>query len=433
MAERQTPSTPINQSIINDDGPRLRYVTPEELMNDMPYWRSREPSLGQRAATHNNQPIAYYNPPLVRNITPYDLMFGQTQMQFPDPPSMSNPNLRRHGDNINFLNSQSNQLAHSIIDLKANLGRYRSTNVAGEGGSGTMHPQMERVTESEVETIKQILKKDDSAASIFRRFKTSSVPRSSDFRFAKEGVGIVATLASVENAEISRILSEFLGSGYMLAIVCNTMKGVKALEEYNSEGNIRCDIGLHGLGSAIGRNINGRFTAIALESLSPFLGGFVPNDPQKKLAIPKPRMPNGECPEGFIDYAVNMIHLDHNHVSFVTAGGHGLRETLFYTLFARAQVYRTRRDMLRAMPCIHEGAVSLDGGLIKKSGMFALGVSNNLDVKFPVTSGKYEVPASLIEAEEMLRKMQWESTKLDEDVKREQQLLVHEANRETFP
>ncbi|OIW02305.1 hypothetical protein TanjilG_11199 [Lupinus angustifolius] len=307
---------------------------------------------------------------------------------------MTNPNLRRHGDNINFLNSQSHQLAHSIIDLKANLGRYRA--MAGEGGSGIMHPQMESVTESEVETIKQILKKDDSAASIYRRFKTSSVSRSSDFRFINEGVGIVATLATVENAEISRILSEYLGSGYMLAIVCNTLKGVEALED-------------------------------------PFLGGFVPNDPQKKLAIPKPRMPNGECPEGFIDYAVNMIHLDHNHVSFVTAGGHGLRETLFYTLFARAQVYRTRMNLLRAMPCIHEGAVSLDGGLIKKTGMFAFGVSNDLDVKFPVIAGKYQVHPSLIEAEEMLRKLQWESTKLDEDMKREQQLLVHEANRETFP
>ncbi|CAL0318047.1 unnamed protein product [Lupinus luteus] len=368
MAERQTPITPINQSI--DDGPQLRYVTPEDLLNDMTYWRSREPSSVQRTTVRNTQPTTYYNAPFVRYVTPYDLMFGQAQMQFPDPPpSMTNPNLRRHGDNINFLNFQSNQLAHSILDLKANLGRYRTTNVAGEGGSGIMHPQMESVTESEVETIKQILKKDDSAASIFRRFKTSPVSRSSDFHSAKEGVGIVATLATVENAEIS----------------------------------------------------------------SPFLGGFVPNDPQKKLAIPKPRMPNGECPEGFIDYAVNMIHLDHNHVSFVTADGHGLRETLFYALFARAQVYRTRRDMLRAIPCIHEGAVSLDGGMIKKSGMFALGVRNDLDVKFPVKSGKYEVPASLIEAEEMLRKLQWESTKLDADVKREQQLLVHEANRETFP
>ncbi|XP_019459746.1 PREDICTED: protein DEFECTIVE IN MERISTEM SILENCING 3-like [Lupinus angustifolius] len=429
MAERQTPTTPINQSIINDDGPYLRYVTPGELMNGMTYWRSREPPLGQRTTSHNNQPTAYSNPPLVRYVAPYDLMVGQAQ--FPDPPSMTNPNLRRHGDNINFLNSQSHQLAHSIIDLKANLGRYRA--MAGEGGSGIMHPQMESVTESEVETIKQILKKDDSAASIYRRFKTSSVSRSSDFRFINEGVGIVATLATVENAEISRILSEYLGSGYMLAIVCNTLKGVEALEEYNSEGHIRCDIGLHGLGSAIGRNIDGRFTAIALENLSPFLGGFVPNDPQKKLAIPKPRMPNGECPEGFIDYAVNMIHLDHNHVSFVTAGGHGLRETLFYTLFARAQVYRTRMNLLRAMPCIHEGAVSLDGGLIKKTGMFAFGVSNDLDVKFPVIAGKYQVHPSLIEAEEMLRKLQWESTKLDEDMKREQQLLVHEANRETFP
>jgi hypothetical protein len=106
---------------------------------------------------------------------------------------------------------------------------------------------------------------------------------------------------------------------------------------------------------------------------SPFVGGFVNNDPQKKLAIPKPRLPNGECPPGFLDYAVNMIHLDSNRLSFLTAGGHGLRETLFYSLFSRLQVYKTRDEMLLALRYINDGALSLDGGMIKKSGIFALG------------------------------------------------------------
>lgn len=105
----------------------------------------------------------------------------------------------------------------------------------------------------------------------------------------------------------------------------------------------------------------------------PFVGGFVPNDPQKKLAIPKPRLFDGDCPPGFLDYAVNMIHLDSNKLSFLTASGYGLRETLFYSLFSRLQIYKTRKEMLDALPCINDGALSLDGGMIRKSGMFALG------------------------------------------------------------
>lgn len=100
---------------------------------------------------------------------------------------------------------------------------------------------------------------------------------------------------------------------------------------------------------------------------------MVADDPQKKLALPKPRLPNGEWPAGFVDYAVNMIHLDSKHLSFVTEIGYGLRETLFYGIFSRLQIYKTRKEMLLALPCIHEGALSLDGGMIKRSGMFALG------------------------------------------------------------
>ena len=97
------------------------------------------------------------------------------------------------------------------------------------------------------------------------------------------------------------------------------------------------------------------------------------NDAQKKLALAKPRLPNGDCPAGFIDYAVNMIHLDSSNISFITATGNGLRETLFYSFFSRLQIYKTRNDMLLALPCINDGALSLDGGMIKKNGMFALG------------------------------------------------------------
>lgn len=105
----------------------------------------------------------------------------------------------------------------------------------------------------------------------------------------------------------------------------------------------------------------------------PYAGDFDPADPQRKLPLMKPRLSNGECPPGYLGFAVNMINVDKKNLSCVTANGHGLRETLFYNLFTRLQVYQTRADMIRALPCITDGAVSLDGGIVKTTGMFSLG------------------------------------------------------------
>lgn len=97
------------------------------------------------------------------------------------------------------------------------------------------------------------------------------------------------------------------------------------------------------------------------------------DDPQRRLDLWKPRLPTGECPPGFLGYAVNMINIESKNLFCATASGHGLRETLFYNLFYRLQVYRTRADMLLALPLISDGAISLDGGIIRSSGVFSLG------------------------------------------------------------
>lgn len=97
------------------------------------------------------------------------------------------------------------------------------------------------------------------------------------------------------------------------------------------------------------------------------------NDPQRRLDIPKPRLPTGEIPAGFLGFAVNMVHVDRPHIFCLTSNGCGLRETLLYNLFSRLQVYRTRAEMLLALPCISDGAISLDGGIIKSTGVFSLG------------------------------------------------------------
>ena len=53
----------------------------------------------------------------------------------------------------------------------------------------------------------------------------------------------------------------------MLAIVCKTYEGVKALEKYDNEGMIDKTSGLHGLGLSIGRLLDSRFHVICLENL----------------------------------------------------------------------------------------------------------------------------------------------------------------------
>ncbi len=65
----------------------------------------------------------------------------------------------------------------------------------------------------------------------------------------------------------TRLLSEYLGLKTMLAVVCKTPEGVKALERHDNEGKVNRGAGLHALGSFIGSKIDGRFLVICLEDL----------------------------------------------------------------------------------------------------------------------------------------------------------------------
>ncbi|KAJ0038736.1 hypothetical protein Pint_22663 [Pistacia integerrima] len=109
---------------------------------------------------------------------------------------------------------------------------------------------------------------------------------------------------------LGRLFSEYLGMDKMFAIVCKTYEGVKALETYDKEGCIIKSSGYHGLGASIGKTIHDRFLVICLENLRPFAGEFVANDPQRRLDILKPRLPNGESPPNFLGFAVNMIDVE---------------------------------------------------------------------------------------------------------------------------
>ena len=54
----------------------------------------------------------------------------------------------------------------------------------------------------------------------------------------------------------------------MLALVCQTFDGVKALEAYDEGGVINRNSGLHGIASSTGRTLEGRFDhVICLDEL----------------------------------------------------------------------------------------------------------------------------------------------------------------------
>ncbi|KAH0978785.1 hypothetical protein GBA52_005962 [Prunus armeniaca] len=334
-----------------------------------------------------------------------------------DDLQMMGMKIKQHEDNIKLLKSQRNKLDDSILDLQVILGKYHTSTASKIENEDHSH------CKSEEETTKKILQREKSAAGILWQLKTRHGTQAAHLTLTKDVLGIVAMLGKVEDDNLSRLLSEYLGVDTMLSIVCKTYEGVKALETYDNEGCIKKSSGLHGLGASIGRTLEGRFQVICLDNLRPYAGEFVPDDPQRRLDLLKPRLPNGECPPGFLGYAVNMIHVDSTSLFCVTASGHGLRETLFYNLFCRLQVYKTRADMVPALPCISDGAISLDGGMIRSTGVFSLGNREDVDVRFPKLSVISSLPETYLDSERQINELKWKKEKMQEDMKREQALL----------
>ncbi|KAK2362504.1 protein DEFECTIVE IN MERISTEM SILENCING [Trifolium repens] len=326
--------------------------------------------------------------------------------------------IKQHEDRVSLLNTEKVKLDDSILHLQVAIGKSKSSSTTKIeiGNAGDPHI----TTEEEVN--KQILQHEKSGAGVLWQVKTRHGEQASLLTLIKDVVGIVAMLGKVEDANLSRLFSEYLGMETMLAIVCRTYEGVKALEMYDKEGCINKDVGLHGLGATIGRPLDDRFLVICLESLRPFAGNYVVDDSQRKLDILNPRLPNGECPAGFIGFAVNMINIDNLNLFCVTPSGYGLRETLFYNLFSRLQVYKTRAEMIQALPCISDGALSLDGGMVRSSGVFSLGNRDDVNVRFPRPERSVGLNDHF-ENERQMKDIQWKKEKLLEEIKREKTML----------
>ncbi|CAL0305430.1 unnamed protein product [Lupinus luteus] len=342
----------------------------------------------------------------------------QHSQKLQDDLRMLGMKIKQHEDNLNRLNTERSQLDECILHLQAAIGDIRSSSTPkiGNGVGNNPNPT------GDEEVNKEILKHEKSAAGIFCQLKTRHGTQASNLPLTKDVVGIVATLGKVEDDNLSRLLSDFIGVEYMLAIVCRTHEGVKALEMYDNEGFINNTSGLHGLGASIGRALDGRFEVICLESLRPYPGKYVVDDPQRKLDILSPRLPNGKSPAGFLGFAVNMINIDSSNLFYVTPSGYGLRETLFYNLFSRLQVYKTRAEMIQAFPCITDGALSLDGGVVKSCGVFSLGNSEDVHVRFPSPESSMGSDIK-IETERKMKDVKLKKEKILEELKRERTLL----------
>ncbi|GLT63655.1 hypothetical protein SLA2020_362020 [Shorea laevis] len=293
--------------------------------------------------------------------------------------------IKQHEDNLKLITSQKNKLEESILDMQVILGKYHSSTVPKTENEDHSH------LESVQKIIENILKHEKSAARIICQLKSHQGTHASHLKLIKDVLGVVATLGKVDDENLSKLLAQYLGLETMLAIVCKTYEGVKALEICGKDGCIDKSAGLHGLAASLGKPLDSRFLVICLENLRPFAGDFAADDPQKRLDLLKPRLPSGECPPGFLGFAVNMIKVDSSNLFHVTVGG--------------------------------EGAVSLDGGIIRSNGMFALGSREEVDVRFPKPSLTPNVPQSHIQAEKQVKEMNMKKENLQEDIKREQALL----------
>ncbi|CAM6104906.1 unnamed protein product [Calypogeia fissa] len=207
-----------------------------------------------------------------------------------------------------------------------------------------------------------------------------------------EFVGLVVMLARVENDALNRMLAEYLGQATLLLIITQTQRGVEELDVHDADGQIDENRGLHGFARSRNYNLSGKYEALPLTDTKPYRpahGAAVNMEHhQRILNINPPLLPSRQVPAGFLGYAVNLVNLAHEHlqmrVNTQSHGEVGLRESLFFYLLRKLQVYDTRRNMISAKECLGRlegGAISLDGGLIKPNGRQQLGQSRNNHVK----------------------------------------------------
>ncbi|CAH9140870.1 unnamed protein product [Cuscuta epithymum] len=310
---------------------------------------------------------------------------------------------------LQILESKQSNIKLDISNLEESLGLHSSLNSC-----------------CTQELIKeQIYGMNGSAASIACKLIEASSPEAQCHEFSKDILGVVALLGFAETNELSRMLAEYIGEKQMLAVVCNDHATVGASKMYRkNHGPVISADSLYALAKNLGISINAGYDVICLNDIRPYTGEIIA-DPQRKLAIADPTLPNGDTPLGFLGYAVNMIHIPANHLQYRTASGNALRETLFYRLLGDLQVYTDRDHMSMAASCINSSrpALSLDGLIMRGNGVTSL-VLGDPHIKFPVIPREKHVLTMNPDVIDLLESVRMQLKEVEADLEKKRRVFV---------
>ncbi|KAH9325961.1 hypothetical protein KI387_006139, partial [Taxus chinensis] len=287
-------------------------------------------------------------------------------------------NLKKWDEDLKRRGAKVGQTEEKIRDLEISLGDLECeiNELTGKLTSGLKVDDKiisNQGSHRVEQTMEEIIRQGNSAGALWIELNSRHHIRLLKPPVFPDVIGVVALLGKVETDLLSWALSEYLGKDNMLAIVCKSHEAIEQLEQYDQAGKLIPESGIHGIAITENRHIDGRFRVICLEDLRSYDGGCKSDDPQKCLIIEDPKLLSGTKPSGFMGYAVNMIKLDPENPNASASSGVGLRETLFFNLFSYLQVYETRNHMIKAISCIKDGALSLDGGMLRRKGIIECG------------------------------------------------------------
>ncbi|XP_073119443.1 structural maintenance of chromosomes flexible hinge domain-containing protein GMI1-like [Henckelia pumila] len=265
----------------------------------------------------------------------------------------------KHDSDLNMLRQRQSTLQRHISDLKALVVEVDAMSTFGKD-----------YIEQKIES------RGDSASAFVCKFRKLALEER-----PKGILGVVALLGSVQTIELSRMLAQYLGEDQMLAIVCENYAAAESFDTRFSS-----------------KSSSGRYLTLCLEDTRTN-GNQLESDSQNLDSLQEPTLPNGCTPHGFLGYAVRLVNTEAVHSQGITKSDLSIRQTLLCCLFGGLQVYENKQCMKMARACIRDGAISLDGGIIKRNGLISFGSWEQVtpDVIFPVVN-KMPVPSASFKA-----------------------------------
>ncbi|PKU75951.1 hypothetical protein MA16_Dca005998 [Dendrobium catenatum] len=274
--------------------------------------------------------------------------------------------------NLKILNYQRERIVEEILELKVFVDQQQLS-------------QIHLLVNTKEHVRKQVEEQGNTAAAAFFHLFYANTIEGPQFDYVDDIIGVVALLGIVSDYKLSSILAEYLGESYMLAIVCKSYETARELEKHSEDGAVNHNCALHAAAAAVGIRIQRRFNVICLEEIRPYEDPIY-NDTQRKLAIPAPRFPSGEIPNGFLGYAVNLITLDSHHSNTRTASGFGL-----HAVCSSPSGDQLECVMLAVPNSTELGTEQRVMGRILIDHRTAFGVRTEPEIKFPVVPEFHDV------------------------------------------